>query len=201
MIAIFRHGETVLNNDRCMQGWFDSPMTDKGIDQVEGTCRHFIANHLDPEKQVDFYCSDLGRSVHSKELFEKQWTLDRSTKSMSLRESSWGLYEGKDVGTEEMVGMLFGRKDNEFGYRPTDGESMGDCFHRVSRFLDINQLRQDNEDVTTIFHVHTNVIRCLLGIYLKLDIPDFMPSSRRFEIDHGNYYVITGNHCQEEKLS
>lgn len=86
---ILRHGETVLNTLRILQGQFDSPLTENGIRQAEEAARKFSAINFDA-----IFSSDLLRAKRTAEIIK----LDRSLEIMTrkaLRERTWGKYDGK----------------------------------------------------------------------------------------------------------
>ncbi|MFD2177581.1 histidine phosphatase family protein [Veronia pacifica] len=88
-IHLFRHGETVWNAEKRMQGQSDSPLTATGRQQA-----------IDARKKLDnidvdyAYCSDSGRAKETTSLLLEE--LDISlTASEVLREMHFGEWEGE----------------------------------------------------------------------------------------------------------
>ncbi|MDK6241920.1 phosphoglycerate mutase family protein, partial [Winkia sp. UMB10116] len=58
-LYLMRHGETEFNLENRVQGWCDSPLTEKGIRQAE------LARDMLREREITFthgYCSPLDRA-------------------------------------------------------------------------------------------------------------------------------------------
>jgi probable phosphoglycerate mutase len=87
-LILIRHGETVWNRERRMQGQVDSPLSDIGLRQAR-----LLARRL---QQIEFkllYCSDSGRAHHTArtvaELTGHELIVDPR-----LRERHFGVFEG-----------------------------------------------------------------------------------------------------------
>jgi broad specificity phosphatase PhoE len=84
---IVRHGETLGNTQKVIQGHTDTPLTDKGIEQA-----HTIREELSHINFSAVYSSDLGRAVHTAQIFINGSEL-RHTTTPHLRERCFGKYE------------------------------------------------------------------------------------------------------------
>jgi broad specificity phosphatase PhoE len=83
-IRIYRHGETEWNRKGLLQGWLDSPLTERGKQQ---------ARAVDWQPEV-VYASDLGRAVTTAQLmFPKK----RVTQECRLREIFLGEWQGQEI--------------------------------------------------------------------------------------------------------
>lgn len=95
---ILRHGETVYNTEKRMQGWSDSPLTEKGekkASQLGESLKNFRFDAV--------FTSDLGRAVKTSELvMEKNHYPAPFFTEQGLRE--WGL--GSLEGTVSYVSVI-----------------------------------------------------------------------------------------------
>lgn len=86
-----RHGETEANRDHLIQGWSDSPLTEKGKEQLTALSKTFanIPIHL-------AYSSDLERSVKSAEILLATQSKPIHAKPVAAyREFNYGGFEGR----------------------------------------------------------------------------------------------------------
>lgn len=88
---IVRHGETVWNIERKLQGLLDSPLTKNGISQAK-----IIAKDLSHISFSKIYSSDLNRAKHTAQIIAKKHKLAHET-SVLLREKGYGIFEGKNL--------------------------------------------------------------------------------------------------------
>lgn len=87
-LILIRHGETVWNQQRRMQGHSDSPLSETGVRQAQ-----LLARHL---KQVAFsalYSSDSGRAQHTARSVAEVTGHDVILEPR-LRERHFGIFEG-----------------------------------------------------------------------------------------------------------
>lgn len=93
-IYFVRHGQTLLNHFRKMQGWVDSPLTDKGIEQAIQTGIDLKDIHFDKA-----YSSDMSRAVRTLDLILSKNEADTNVTpevKLNLREVYFGYFEGLD---------------------------------------------------------------------------------------------------------
>ncbi|OIK13644.1 histidine phosphatase family protein [Bacillus sp. MUM 13] len=88
-LYLTRHGETVWNTKKLMQGWKDSPLTDRGIKQAKQ-----LAERLSDVSLDAIYSSSSNRAIHTAEIIRGEKPLDVITYN-HLRELSFGNWEGK----------------------------------------------------------------------------------------------------------
>ncbi len=88
-LYITRHGQTEWNIIGRMQGWNDSPLTLRGINNAIS-----LGKHLKEVKFDEVYSSSVGRTIHTAELITG---LSRNsiTAVDELREIGMGCWEGK----------------------------------------------------------------------------------------------------------
>lgn len=91
---LIRHGETEWNAVRRLQGWLDIPLSNRGVEQAERLARFLRSGSFEHSMDA-IVSSDLSRAYD---------TAVRATQHMgllierhpSLRERSYGIYEGED---------------------------------------------------------------------------------------------------------
>ena len=93
-VYFVRHGQTLLNQFRRMQGWCDSPLTAKGINDAQAA-----AEHLKNLKFDSIYRSDMTRTARTCH-YIMQTNLHPLPKVQVLknfREQGYGYFEGNDA--------------------------------------------------------------------------------------------------------
>ncbi|MBF9002851.1 histidine phosphatase family protein [Vibrio nitrifigilis] len=148
-IFILRHGETLFNSQRKLQGHCDSPLTELGVSQarsVGATLKSFLT----PGK-FDIYVSPLGRAIQTAQLIcdEINVSYDALISEPRIKEYSLGDWEEHHI-TDliEQTPELFEQRD-WFIHAP-NGESYNDVTQRLTDWLD--DLSNDERDVVVISH-------------------------------------------------
>ncbi|MGY3779083.1 histidine phosphatase family protein [Isobaculum melis] len=101
-LYLVRHGETTFNANFQVQGWSDTPLTEKGVKGAEVLGKKLA---MIPFKKA--YASDLGRAIKTARLLinlSKKQTLEL-TELIELREWHYGGFEGRDDAF--MWGIIF----------------------------------------------------------------------------------------------
>ena len=94
-IYIVRHGETMFNQLNKVQGWCDSPLTVKGINDLKVTANALSQVHFD-----NMYSSDLKRAIDTVHLMKDANQVSEIGKIKKLpefREVFFGSFEGDDI--------------------------------------------------------------------------------------------------------
>lgn len=94
-VYLVRHGETMFNQLNKVQGWCDSPLTVKGIDDLKRTARALAQVHFD-----NMYSSDLKRAIDTVHLMKNANLVSEIGKIKKLpefREVFFGSFEGDDI--------------------------------------------------------------------------------------------------------
>ena len=94
-VYLVRHGETMFNQLNKVQGWCDSPLTVKGIDDLKRTARALSQVHFD-----NMYSSDLKRAIDTVHLMKNVNSVSEIGKIKKLpefREVFFGSFEGDDI--------------------------------------------------------------------------------------------------------
>ena len=165
-IYITRHGETQWNVKGLMQGWKDSELTEKGIDNAKR-----LGERL---KDINFdviYSSPLKRAVDT----AKYINGEKNTKIVlveSLKEMGVGVWEGME---HSKVKELYPEQHTNFWERPhlfkpqENGESFEEVLMRVKKvWQDIINAGGDNVLIVT----HAVVLKTLYMILKNLELKD-----------------------------
>ncbi|WP_220729972.1 histidine phosphatase family protein [Apilactobacillus zhangqiuensis] len=94
-LYVVRHGQTYFNIYNRLQGWSNSPLTDKGIAGAKKTADKLANTHF-----AAAYCSDTTRAMHTAKIIldgNKADSVKQPTISNYLREEFYGYYEGNDM--------------------------------------------------------------------------------------------------------
>lgn len=94
-VYLVRHGETMFNQLDKVQGWCDSPLTVKGINDLKRTAHALSQVHFD-----NMYSSDLKRAIDTVHLMKDANQVSEIGKIKKLpefREVFFGSFEGDDV--------------------------------------------------------------------------------------------------------
>lgn len=114
-IYLVRHGQTFFNTTGQVQGFADSPLTEKGIDQAQQ-----VGNHLSDIKFDTAFSSDLGRQRNTaKEILSKNKNdKPELIEHNGFKEWNYGGYEGRD--NQEMWNPIMEKHGLKFDENWTD---------------------------------------------------------------------------------
>lgn len=93
-VFLIRHGETVYNELEKIQGWTDSPLTNRGIEEAR-----IVGRSLAHVKFQAIYTSDIGRAVKTAEIVSELNLVSQVVHpkpTSDFREEFFGSFEGKD---------------------------------------------------------------------------------------------------------
>ena len=126
---LIRHGETVWNTERRIQGHKDSPLSSRGTEQVQR-----LADRLRGEAFDCVYSSDSGRALQTARTVFPDAGIKLDER---LRELSYGVLEGKTDAeyTQKEREMRQAMRDDPYTYQVTGGESWRDLMTRVEAWL------------------------------------------------------------------
>ncbi|HBF75970.1 MAG TPA: histidine phosphatase family protein [Lactobacillus sp.] len=94
-LYVVRHGQTYFNIYNKLQGWSNSPLTQKGIDGAVATGKRLADVHFEAA-----YCSDTTRAMDTAKLILKEnnaSAVKEPQTTMFFREEFYGYYEGNDM--------------------------------------------------------------------------------------------------------
>ena len=98
-LYLVRHGQTYFNRYNRLQGWSNSPLTTKGIEDASTA-----ANKLSATTFAVAYCSDTTRAkITAERILQVNQTAGHPPvqliQDMHFREQFYGYFEGQDMGT------------------------------------------------------------------------------------------------------
>lgn len=165
-IYIVRHGETVWNRDRRIQGRGNSPLTQKGIEQTEAVAV-LLKRDLAPQPEVELQCSTLERALQTARIIQQELNfLSMSFRASSLLvELDFGIWGGltREEAIARFPAVQRERSRDRWHYRLPEGESYEMIFKRASRWFSLPRSAR-----TTIVVTHARMSRVLRGVYLGL---------------------------------
>lgn len=152
-IYVVRHGETLFNQKKRVQGWCDSPLTDKGIHQAMA-----LGRGLTDIEFVGAYSSTSERAIDTAQYIIG--TRDISlTPLKGLKEMNFGTLEGE---YEEEVLAKDGSSHDK-GFVEFGGETIAMTQERMIKTL--ADLSQKHPDGNVLVVSHGGAIMCaLLGL-------------------------------------
>lgn len=135
-LYMVRHGQTILNSYNRLQGWCDSPLTEKGTNDAHSAGKHLENIHFDAA-----YSSDTTRAMKTCRyiLFEnKEYPKTPKRKTLTyFREQSFGYFEGNDATqTWLMVGAVHGCRTYNDLLDKYSLAATRDLLHEVDPFKD-----------------------------------------------------------------
>lgn len=102
IIYFARHGKTLFNTFDLVQGWADSPLTDKGIEVAQ-----YLGEGLKDIQFDVFYTSDAGRQRQTMHVIMEQMRISNKpiNEIIGLREVFYGGFEGQPNSTMVTASM------------------------------------------------------------------------------------------------
>lgn len=117
-LFLVRHGETVDNVNKIMQGQTQGELTERGVQQARELCEKMQDEHIDA-----FVASDLKRSYDTCAIIAASYGKTVVTTPL-LRERDWGGFTGRYI------------PDLQDEVWPDDIESLDALCNRASQFLE-----------------------------------------------------------------
>ncbi len=166
-IYITRHGETEWNKAGRMQGWKNSNLTEKGIENAKK-----LGMSL---KDVNFdcvYCSPSGRAIDTAKCIIGNKDTEIIIKE-SLKEMGFGLWEGMEhLKVEEVYPtQQFNLWNKPQLYEPIDGESFSELLCRAKKAL--NEIVNNNPCENILVVSHAIFIKAIYAIIKNYSLDDF----------------------------
>lgn len=138
ILYLMRHGQTLFNVRRKIQGWCDSPLTELGLQQATIAGQYFKDIHLD-----HVYCSTSERCVDTLEIVTKQ----PYTRLKGLKEMNYGMFEGESEDLNPKT-----PKECETFFLPYGGESSNTVRDRMVDTLTTIMEKEDHHQVLAVSH-------------------------------------------------
>ncbi|MGP5431894.1 histidine phosphatase family protein [Enterococcus malodoratus] len=140
-LFLMRHGETLFNQLKKIQGSCDSPLTERGIHQAQ------LARQYFQEKNIQFdqlYSSTQERASDTLEIITESKNYQRLKE---LKEMGFGSFEG-----EQQFLQPEGQEYYDSFYLQFGGESMTLVQERMVKTLHQIMAREDHQNVLAISH-------------------------------------------------
>ncbi|GEP24387.1 MAG: histidine phosphatase family protein [Lentilactobacillus diolivorans] len=185
---LVRHGQTYMNLYNKVQGWIDSPLTEKGIADAKSAGKRLA--------KVDFnaaFTSDSGRAIDTGRLILKENPHNMNIVSYQypeIREQFHGYFEGNDLNQMwQFVGAQVQKTSEKEVLKDFGLERARDLIHRADLYnnaennamfwerlnIGFDKIRQnthDGEDILIVSHGMT--IRSIVDRYAP-DLDDGTP--------------------------
>jgi broad specificity phosphatase PhoE len=152
-IIVIRHARTEFNKKELINGTFDEPLSEEGLQQIDD-----IIRSLSSYTFTDIYASTLKRSIQTAAPIAKARNIPLQ-KDPRITEVDLGSFTGK--GWDSTI-PYFGLNSSgllstcEYDFTPFGGESSGQTNARVQSF--INDLRK-NPSATPLIVTHGGILR------------------------------------------
>ena len=188
-LYVLRHGETVWNTERRMQGSRDSDLTERGRAQAVAMGRALAKELAQEERPTIFLRSPLGRTRETSLIVGRELGLDPAhwRDDPRLVELSYGAWEGSswtEIEVHTPNALADWRADPE-SYCPPGGESHADL--RVRAAVLLADIVASNTRTVVIGHGVSGAV--LRGLNLGLDARAMFvlekPQDAFFRLSHG----------------
>lgn len=194
-LIITRHGETIENKKRIMQGQSPGKLTKKGEKQAKK-----LAIRLTKEKINVVYCSDLRRCRQTLKPYLKLSKMEANYLK-ELREINWGVFNKKKrkeyekyIKTDEYEKYLKRNniKNSWYNRKVPGGESNKELYKRAVKCID--KIIKKNKGENVLIMTHGGTKKMILIYLLKKNIRHF----RKLKVGNTALSVINvkanGNH-------
>ncbi|WP_163340281.1 histidine phosphatase family protein [Desulfopila sp. IMCC35008] len=188
--GLLRHGKTVWNEEKRVQGRGNSPLTEEGISQTEQWAKRCHVMAWDR-----IIASDLGRVQQTVTLLNEQLRLP-VTFDHRLREQDWGTWEGMRVTDvrQQYPEVLAEQIAAGWDFTPPDGESRAQA--RARAFEALNDAHATHAGQNILIVCHLGIIKCLVyavaGRSFLPHEPSLLEKDRLHRIScNDNGYAIT----------
>lgn len=153
-LYLLRHGETFFNSLNKSQGWCDSPLTEKGMEQARIAKDYFVRHNIGFRKA---YSSDLGRARHTLRIISEDF-IDSMEEHEGLREINFGIFEGESRTFKP-------HKPYCDKLVPYGGESITQAIGRFSGALKEIMDKSEYENVLVVAHgsINSEFIKYCIG--------------------------------------
>ena len=159
-LIIVRHGETVENKTKTIQGHTHGTLTDKGIKENAQ-----LAELLKGHELHYIYSSDLGRALETAKQIQAHHTHLEIILEPLLRERYYAEAQGKTYKECGFDGVP------EMTWVPEGGESLDDLLRRSEQFV-LHLKENHNKDETIMIVTHGLTIMALLSKLFESDFGD-----------------------------
>jgi probable phosphoglycerate mutase len=135
-----RHGKSENNDNNLINGWYDSPLSTNGIEDINRIKKSFIGKGI-----TKIYTSDLIRVVQTAEIIKNEIGDCEINQHPNLRERHWGVYE--NTNRNNII---------DFFMNPSGGETWEAYYNRVKSELNVLNISSN-----TLIVGHAGTMRVL----------------------------------------
>ena len=165
--VFIHHGETKWNKEGKFQGQLDSPLTEKGREQIKEAAEKLRDISFD-----SIITSDLGRALQSTEIIKNILGIDKIEKDKKVRERRMGVLQDKRI---EEVRRLFPHLFNQegkinFEKEIPQAETLEDFLKRVESFLEDLKLRSGEKNIIVV--THEGVIQAVVSLVSEISFKE-----------------------------
>ena len=163
LIYLVRHGETNMNQARILQGSYDEPLNDAGINLARITGKAIKGIHFD-----EAFSSPLSRSIDTIKILLKEsgntsTPIQIDARLQEVNVGDWTLVNLDDKSNPEYNNIHQFFKDPFSYFNVPNGENVYDVIKRTQDF--IKELAKRNDDKTYLVGTHGFASRCLLNMF------------------------------------
>lgn len=195
-LYLTRHGETLWNIDKRMQGWGNSPLTDLGIRQAESLSERLNDTVIDV-----IYSSPIERAYKTAEIIRKDRDIDIITHE-GLKEIHVGEWEGLTVDEISSNEVYAEQLENYFynpsEYKPFGGETIDGLAERCEKA--IKDIITKNKEKTVLVVTHGIALKMIMMYFMKVTKEEIMKQPvmgqaglTKIEIYNNNFNIILNN--------
>jgi len=184
ILYFMRHGQTLFNLHKKIQGWCDSPLTKEGIRQASYARRYFEDNNI----QFDHaYSSTQERASDTLELVTDM----PYQRLKGIKEMNFGIYEGASEVLHQPRSRE-GQRSFEDEYLKFGGESKDQVLARVETTLIDLLERDDHQNILVVSHAAA-IYFFTLKWYPQISLEDIKFSNcciLKWEYEDGKFAFI-----------
>ncbi|WP_280770786.1 histidine phosphatase family protein [Salipaludibacillus daqingensis] len=163
-IYVTRHGETEWNRENRLQGWKDSPLTTKGVENAVKLGKRLQTTDINA-----IYTSPSERALHTAEHISRGRDIPIN-KNSSLKEIYFGDWEGKNkdeiTRNSSVEFSNFWRAPHLYNHELHNGEGLTDFKHRVRKV--IQELINNHNHERILVVTHAVVIRAIMSYMMEI---------------------------------
>lgn len=161
-LIIVRHGQTIANSKKIIQGKIGGKLTEKGIEQAKEVGKHLKEHH-----KIDMvFCSPLDRCVETLNNILEEYPIEGEILMSNLiEERSFGEWEGME---DYMIDWEKLDEDSEEN-QEMGVESWKDMGKRVELFLE--DLKLEDGEKTILIVSHGGPIRLMINKITNQELP------------------------------
>ncbi len=157
VFALMRHGQTLANRDKIIQGQTDSPLSPHGLEQAEGWGASLAGRGYER-----ILSSDLGRAVETATIVNRRLGGLPMETDPRLREQDWGRWTGLSMpGLQADDPELKRQEARGWDFRPPGGENRREMLARALAALDDAARRLPGSRILVVCHM--GVINCVMS--------------------------------------